>query len=251
MDRMIYTGLTAINATADSRISQAQNLANLSVPGFRRDLENEAGPKFLDALGQATTRVFQSETKEHLFSEKPGMLDRTGQDLDFAIADAGYFFVQQGEGDPALSRRGDFHRAVDGTLKDGAGATLLDVNLAPVQVPPFQRIGVTDLGELEIVPLGGGPAQVVGVLATVVPEAGTALEKGADGMIRAADGTVPPPNQQAKVLQGVLERSNVNPIEEMLGSIELQRRFEIGMRTIMNARELDEAGSRLLRAPEA
>ena len=45
--------------------------------------------------------------------------------------------------------------------------------------------------------------------------------------------------------------SNVNPVEEMLASIEMQRAFEIGMRTIMSARELDEAGTRLMRPPES
>ncbi len=253
MDRMIYTGLNAIGVMTDSRVSQAQNLANMGVPGFRRDLPNETGTRFLDALDTASTRAFQLESGPAGFSQANGLLDRTGLETDVAISDEGYFFVAPpGGGDPALSRRGDLHRSVDGVLRDGSGAAMLNAALEPIVVPPFRSITVSDLGEISIEPLDAidGEAVPAGLLATVVPEPDVILRKGQDGMIRAEDGTVPEPNQQAKVLQGVLERSNVNPVEEMLANIELQRNYEIGMRTIMSARDIDEAGTSLMRAPE-
>ena len=60
----------------------------------------------------------------------------------------------------------------------------------------------------------------------------------------------PRPDQTAKVAQGVLEGSNVNATEELIASIDLQRSFELNMRMISTAKEIDEAGSRLLRMPE-
>lgn len=253
MDRMIYTALNALQVMKDARVSQSQNLAALTVPGFRRDLPNEGGTKFVDMMGAAATRAFQIETGPATFSEQSGRLDRTGLETDIAIADQGYFYIQPETGEPALSRRGDLQRGVDGILRDGAGAMMLDAGLQPLAVPAFRKITVTDLGEVMIEPIEGpgGVMEPVGILATVVPEPGARLLKGADGEIRLADGTVPAPNQGAKVLQGVLEMSNVNPVEEMLASIEMQRAFEIGMRTIMSARELDEAGTRLMRPPES
>lgn len=253
MDRLIYTGLNALANMRAQRVTQAQNLANQAVPGFRRDLSGAEAPKFLDAMGSLPTRAFQRPPDEMAFSEAQGFLERTGQETDVAINGAGYFLVQPAEGDPALSRRGDLRRDPEGILRDGAGAAMLGPDLQPVEVPPFRRLHVTDLGELRIEPLDGAPGETVpaGVLATVLPDAGTVLAKGADGHIRRADGTLPEPDQRAAIVQGALERSNVNPVEEMLANIEMQRNFEIGLRTILSARELDEAGSQLLRAPEA
>lgn len=51
-------------------------------------------------------------------------------------------------------------------------------------------------------------------------------------------------------MQGTLEGSNVNPVEELLSSMEMQRQFELGMRMVMTAREIDEGGAQVLQAPE-
>lgn len=253
MDRLIYTGLNALANMRAQRVTQAQNLANQAVPGFRRDLTGAEAPKFLDALGSVATRAFQKQTGEMAFSQEQGFLERTGQATDVAIDGAGYFVIQPDSGDPALSRRGDLRRDPEGFLRDGAGALMLDPGMQPVELPPFRQIHITDLGEIRIEPLDGAPGQTVpaGVLGTVRPDADTVLRKGPDGQIRTADGTVPEPNQRAAVVQGALERSNVNPVGEMLANIEMQRNFEIGLRTILSAQELDEAGAALLRPPEA
>ena len=54
----------------------------------------------------------------------------------------------------------------------------------------------------------------------------------------------------ARVVQGVLERSNVNTTEELIASIELQRSFEVNLRLITAARDMDEAGAALMKMPE-
>jgi flagellar basal-body rod protein FlgF len=82
-----------------------------------------------------------------------------------------------------------------------------------------------------------------------VPE-GVDLRKSDDGRIRTVDGSpLPPPDQRARVMQGVREGSNVNNLEELIGTIELQRAFEMNMRMIQTAREVDESGAALLRVP--
>jgi len=53
----------------------------------------------------------------------------------------------------------------------------------------------------------------------------------------------------ARVRQGVLESSNVNAVEEMIGQIELQRQFELGLKLVTSAKQIDETGARLLRMP--
>jgi flagellar basal-body rod protein FlgF len=124
--------------------------------------------------------------------------------------------------------------------------------MAPLQVPAYRNIRITDIGEIYIQPLDDpeGDPVLAGVLATVIPPEDVALTKGADGQIRTVEGVLPPPNQQAEVLQGTLESSNVNPVEELLSTMQMQRNFELGMRMVLTARELDESGARTMQAPE-
>lgn len=252
MDRMIYTALNALGVTRDTQVSRAQNLANLTVPGYRRDLPNEGGSQFLGALNSLSTRAFQMETGASRFSAQSGALSRTDEELDVAIADKGYFFAQPDGGDPALSRRGDLRRDVQGVLRNGAGDAMLDPGLAPITLPPYRNIRITDIGEIYIQPLDdpAGEPVLAGILATVIPADDTQLTKGPDGHIRGLDGTLPPADQRAEVLQGTLEASNVNPVEELLTTMETQRQFEMGMRMVLTAREIDEGGARMMEAPE-
>lgn len=252
MDRLVYTALNAITGLRGVQATAAQNLSNMSVPGFRRDFPEEGVPRYLDAPGTPVSRVFQTDRGPQAFSERAGLLERTDEPMDVAISDLGYFYVQPPDGSaPALTRRGDLQVEPDGTLVNGAGEAFLGTNNAPVVLPPFRSLLVDAVGRLMIEPLDGPPGERVlaATLATVVPE-GVALRKSDDGRIRTADGSpLPPPDQEARVLQGVREGSNVNALEELIGSIELQRSFEVNMRMIQTAREVDEAGGALLRPP--
>lgn len=253
MDRLIHTALNSISNLRDQRVSSSNNLANMNVPGFRRDLPNEGRAFYIGSDDSLTSRSMQLEKGPYAFSSAAGFLDQTGEQMDVAIADKGFFYVEPESGDgPALTRRGDLHVRPDGSLVNGAGEAMLSDALQPITVPPFRSFQVDDAGIITIEPQGGATGEKVQVarLGTVNPE-GVALHKGLDGQIRMADGTVPPPDQSARVLQGVREGSNVNATEELIASIDLQRSFEINLRMITTARELDEAGARLMRMPDA
>lgn len=251
MDRLVHTALNSIANLRDQRIVSAQNLANMNVPGFRRDLSNEGKAFFLDDNTGLTARALQLERGPHGFSQIPGMINQTGESLDIAIPDGGFFYVKPEQGDPALSRRGDLRVDLNGFLRNGAGDQMLNAQLQPITVPPFNAIIIDEVGSITIEPKGGEPGErvQVGTLATVIPQ-NVELLKGLDGHIRQKDGALPPPDQQARVMQGALEGSNVNSTEELIDSIELQRSFEINLKMITTARDIDEAGARLLRMPD-
>ena len=52
MDRLAQTALSAIRQMQDLKYDLAHNLANVNVPGFRKDLPNEGGAGFLEQLNQ-------------------------------------------------------------------------------------------------------------------------------------------------------------------------------------------------------
>lgn len=252
MDRMIFTALNGLGNLRDMQSVSAQNLSNQNVPGFRRDLTTSGTTKFLSELNSLSGRAFQTDAGGQRFSTDAGFMDQTGEEMDVAIEDEGYFYIKTPAGTSALSRRGDMRVDATGLLTDGAGNPMLDTAQAQIVVPPFQQMTIDDVGQIIIQPMGAaaGETEVVGVLGTVKPAAGTVLEKSADGFIRQPDGKVPPSNQGATVLQGVLERSNVNTTEELIASIELQRSFEVNLRLITAARDMDEAGASLMKMPE-
>ena len=70
-----------------------------------------------------------------------------------------------------------------------------------------------------------------------------------DGNIRKQDGTVPEADQTARFGQGYLEASNVSAIEELIKNIDMQRQFEINVKLIKKASDLDAAGAKLMNLP--
>jgi flagellar basal-body rod protein FlgF len=183
------------------------------------------------------------------FSTAPGTLSQTDVDTDIAISGDGYFVVQ-GTGNPSLSRRGDLRVANDGTLENGTSQKVLNVELLPIQVPAHRSMKISDDGNVVIEPLGSDPGteQIIGKIALTLAN-GVELKKFPDGEIRIADGTVPPLDDAVRVLPKHVELSNVNITEELINSIEDQRQYEINIKMISSASELDEAGTSLMRLP--
>jgi len=105
-------------------------------------------------------------------------------------------------------------------------------------------------GDVIIEPLGSDPGteQTIGRIAMTLA-AGLELKKYPDGEIRPMDGGVPPLDDTVRVLPKHVELSNVNITEELINSIEDQRQYEINIKMISSASDLDEAGSSLMRLP--
>ena len=95
----------------------------------------------------------------------------------------------------------------------------------------------------------GAPANVieeVGRLKLVSPNYAD-MERGNDGLFRMEDGSIAPANANVKVMSGMLEGSNVNAVEEMVDMISLQRHYELQVKMMKQAEELDTRGNQLLR----
>ena len=248
---MIHTALNSLKNLHDIRQTTAQNLSSVDIPGFSKDLPNEGGSGFIEAMNTASARVMNLETGKAGFSDKQGALRQLGAQTDVAIMSEGYFFVQPKQGEIALSRRGDFSINAEGFLMNGAQELMLDEGLQPMQMPAFSEFQITENGEISVSPLDGpaGQFQAVGVLGTTSAR-DEVLTKGADGQIRRFDGTVPDVDQQVTLVQGALEASNVDPVEELVLSLDAQRQFEIGVKFIKMAEDIDRGGAELMRLPQ-
>ncbi|XDZ64925.1 flagellar basal body rod C-terminal domain-containing protein [Alphaproteobacteria bacterium LSUCC0684] len=249
MDRLIHTALNSLKIIKDNAFIRSNNLSNISVPGFRADTHlKTAGTAFLDAYGTHVTRGLSVTDNSNIFDASPGTLNETGKELDVAIRDDGYFITQSDNGN-SLSRRGDFDLDINGRLINGASGVILDNNLSPITIPPYRNINITETGEIIIEPMNSAPGtyQTVATLGLVRPTA--PLKKFPDGEIRYADNSPIVANQEARVVNKYLEMSNVNLMEELVSSIEEQRVFEINLKLVKAAEDIDRSGSTLLKIP--
>ncbi len=249
MDRMVHTAMNSIRNIYDIRFATSQNLANMSVPGYRREMLNEGGSGFLLSDGDVSPRAFALELGANRFSAEQGAIMPSDLATDIALVNDAYFVIDPGAGGLALSRRGDLKTNADGQLVDGGGNLVMSSALQPLAIPAFREIQITQIGEILVNPLEAEAGQFVsaGFVATTTPKA--EMMKGLDGHIRYADGTAITPDQGGRIMQNALESSNVNPVEELVFSMEMQRQFEINMKLILATKELDEGSSQLLRLP--
>ena len=250
MDKLIHLSLNSLDIALRKQAISAQNLSNINVTGFRRDVYENFGSLYLRAEDQLDTRAFAVTTGSGEFDEQQGRMRATNQPTDLAIDGRGYFVSKRNDLETSLTRRGDMSVSVEGTLVNGQGALILSETLQPIQVPPFREIYVREDGKLLIEPINGEPGvtQLIGSIGLVSAE-GLQLRKDDDGEIRLANGAPIVTDQNVNVKQGFIEESNVNVVDELVASMGYQRSYEMNLKLIKLASELDQGTSSLLRMP--
>ena len=73
------------------------------------------------------------------------------------------------------------------------------------------------------------------------------MERGNDGLFRMEDRSIAPASGNVQLMSGMLEGSNVNAVDEMVSMISLQRHYELQVKVMKQAEELDTRGNMLLR----
>jgi flagellar basal-body rod protein FlgF len=242
MDRLIYTAMTGANAAAHRQAVLSNNLANATTNGFRAELSTyRAVPLRGDG---ATTRVFALEaTAGHL--DAPGPAIRTGRDLDAMTQGNSWFAVQGLDGTEAYTRNGSFAVSPQGTLLTGNGLTVLSDGGTPITIPNDATVSLGFDGTISA-KVGTQPPSTVARLKMVTPTAEDPLRRGEDGLFRPVSGDPLPNNANAKMMTGVLEGSNVNTVETMVGMIQTARQFEVQMRLLQTAESNDRSAGQLL-----
>lgn len=251
MDKMIHLSLNTLDIALRKQAISAQNLANLNVAGYRRDIYESFGSLYMNADEQLNARTFAVTEGSGIFDDTQGDLRPTGLQTDLAIDGQGFFVSKKPGLEPSLSRRGDMSISMEGQLVNGSGAVILNQNLQPIQVPPFRKMLVREDGVLLIEPLAGEPGitEEIGQLGLVSAE-GLQLKKGDDGEVRPV-GAELVADQNVKIRQGFLEESNVNPIDELVASMGYQRSYELNLKLIKMASEIDQNTSSLMRMPNS
>jgi flagellar basal-body rod protein FlgF len=244
MDRLIYTAVSGMNASMVRERMIASNMANAQTIGFRAEvLQAQAvtidGPQ-LDVRAMSRAEVKGASMKE-------GAVVETGRPLDVAMTGETMLAVQSIDGAEAYTRRGDLSVSTTGVVQNGEGLPVLGEN-GPLMVPPGAKVTIAPDGAVLVSDpaLPGEEPQRIDRL-KLVSTAGSPLEKDLAGVFRVPGGGVLPTDENAEVIPGAVEQSNVNTSQVLVDMIEAQRLFDMRTKLVQTAKELDEGSSRLMR----
>jgi flagellar basal-body rod protein FlgF len=238
MDRMIYLSMSAAKATMHRQEVLAHNLANVSTNGFRAEL---AAFRAVPVQGDgASTRVYALESTIG-YNPQSGAVQATGRSLDVAMQGNSWLAVQSLDGTEAYTRAGALDVDAQGTLTTRGGLAVLGDG-GPITVPANAEVSIAADGTVSAKTADGRPTPV-GRLKLVIPEA--ALERGTDGLFRAADGDLSS-DPNGRLQDGALEGSNDSAIETMVAMIAAARQFETQMKMLQTAERQEQSAAKLL-----
>lgn len=238
----LLEGLEAMQLLERRFTATANNLANLDTPGFKSD-----GLTFREVLmkkiGPRYRRAFK-ETVPYLDLQQ-GFLEPTQNPLHFAIVGEGFFKVQTPHG-IAYTRAGNFTLDAERRLVTSQGYPVL-ANGAPVVIDPGMAAeGLVTMDNLKLRVSPDGLLSIdgteIGRLDVVTFDDMTKLKKIGENLY-VSEGAQEVLATNYEIKQGFVEKSNVNPIKEMVNLIEIQRTFEAVQRSI---RGFDEASEKLI-----
>ncbi|EKE43776.1 flagellar basal-body rod protein FlgF [Oceaniovalibus guishaninsula JLT2003] len=217
MDNIGYTALTRQSGLMREMQSVAHNIANMGTGGYRK--EGLLFSEHIEALGRDQPSLSMAQGNVRRTSYIQGAMEQTGGAFDLAIQGDGFFLVETEDGQ-ALTRAGNFTPSPEGDLVTPDGLRLLDAGGAPVFAPPGAQIAIAADGTVSA---DGQPLTQIGLWRAVAEEDMTRRSGVAFDLAGA-----PEPVEDATILQGFLEGSNVDPVGEIARMIEVQRAYELG-----------------------
>ncbi|MET0029746.1 MAG: flagellar basal-body rod protein FlgG [Candidatus Thiodiazotropha sp.] len=249
----LWIAKTGLDAQQTNMSVISNNLANVNTTGFKRDraVFNDLIYQNLRQVGAQSSentelpsglmvgtgvRVVATQ-KEH----SQGNIVQTGNSLDVAVQGKGYFQVLHPDGNIVYTRDGTFSLTADGNIVTPNG-----YELQPAMTVPTNATSLTvgSDGVVSVLVSGNNtPTQIGQVeLAYFVNPQG--LEPIGDNLYRETNASggvntaVPGTDSTGTLIQGALESSNVNVVEELVNMIETQRAYEMNSKAISTTDEM-------------
>ncbi len=247
MNVALWASKTGLDAQQTRMAVVSNNLANVNTTGYKR-----ARPVFEDLLYQNVRQVGAQTSQDTQYptgmylgtgvriaaTEKlytQGSLVQTGGNFDVAVQGRGFFQVLLPDGSNAYTRDGSFQIDSQGQLVTATGYQVQP----PISIPDSaQSVTIGADGTVTVVNAGDPQPVVVGQLQLVDFINSGGLEPRGQNLLAESAASGPPQvgtpglNGLGTVVQGSLETSNVNVVEELVAMIETQRAYEMNTRAI-------------------
>lgn len=215
MENPIYIALSRQTALRRQMSVVANNIANLNTTAFKKEM-----------------MIYQSYTEKAPFTAKldfvidqgtatdhsQGNMKVTHNTFDMAIEGPGYFQVDDGTG-TKYTRNGTFTLDEQNRLVTQEGHPVLDTLGNPILIPRGgSDLDVSPSGEILVAD------QPVGRFGIVEFDDKLSLKKVRNSLFETDQ--LPTPAADSRIMQGMIETSNVQGIEEMTSMIEVSRAYE-------------------------
>jgi flagellar basal-body rod protein FlgF len=245
MDRGLYVAMTGAKQIMQAQAVNNHNIANSSTTGFRADgvaftSEPIYGPGYatrVNAVAGDAGTDFSS-----------GVMMSTSRPLDIAVNGKGFIAVRGADGQEAYTRAGDLQVTATGAVVTSTGFPVLSES-GPLTVPPSTQVTIGTDGTVSVVPLGlSAAAQSQVDRIKLVNPSTKDLQKGSDGLLRLKSGGKAKADETVTIVSGELESSNVNAAQSLVNMIELQRLYELQIKSISSTDQNEQSAQRMMMA---
>ena len=220
-----------------NRLDQiSNNLANINTNGFKQEGTTETTFNYYlqrmqeqnsapTKINTVTNNIPKIDSK--FINSEMGPIAMTGNALDFALNNPDTFFkVQNTNGDIVYTRDGSF-KNLDGFLVDGNGNNVLNADNEPIVVEDnfVSQIGITKTPYTNLEKIGDNTYRLKNPNELEIFE-----------------------NNDNLIVNGAIEKSNVNSVSSMVELIDAHRRFDQSQKAIssidsLNASLIEKIGS--------
>ncbi|MFL6707277.1 MAG: flagellar basal-body rod protein FlgG [Massilia sp.] len=253
MIRSLYIAKTGLEAQQTNLDVISNNLANVSTNGFKRsravfeDLlyQNVRQPGAQSSQQTALPSGMQLGTGVRTVATErihtQGNPQASGNSKDLMINGSGFFSVLMPDGTTAYTRDGAFQADSNGQMVTSSGFVIQPAITIPANA---QTITVGRDGAVSVTTAGSTAPTQIGTIqvTTFVNPAGLEskgenlyVETGSSG---SPNTNTPGTNGAGVVMQGFVETSNVNVVEEMVNMIQTQRAYEINSKAITTSDQM-------------
>jgi len=249
----LWIAKTGLDAQQSKMSVIANNLANVNTTGFKRDravfndliyqnlrqvgAQSSENTELPSGLMLGTGVKVVATQKEH----SQGNIVQTGSSLDVAIQGKGYFQVLHPDGNIVYSRDGTFSLTADGVI-----VTTNGYELQPAMTVPTGSTSLTigSDGVVSVLQAGNNAPTQIGQIELAYFVNPQGLEPIGDNLYRETNASggvntaIPGTDSTGTLIQGSLESSNVNVVEELVNMIETQRAYEMNSKAISTTDEM-------------
>ena len=260
MNLSLYSAATGMEAQQLNLNTIANNLANVNTPGFKRskiefqDLlyqrprgaGSDSGGGNVVPTGIEVGNGSRVAATAKVFTQ--GQVNATGEKLDIAIQGEGFIEVQRPDGTIGYTRDGSLKLSPSGQVTTNDGMPILS-GFQPIP-PGATSVTMAENGEVTVQSSSGNQTFRLTLTRFANPSGLRSLggnlyeETPASGAPEVGQ-----PGEQGfgNILQGYIETSNVNIVEEMVNLIVAQRAYEVNSKSIQTSDEMLQSVTQMKR----
>ena len=230
MQNALLVGLSRQVALGRELDVVANNIANINTAGYKADgslfEEYLSSSARASGLARADSRVSFVRDRGTWHDMTQGPVERTGNPLDISIDGAGFLVVNTPRGE-RYTRNGGLQISAKGTLVTSEGHEVVGGS-GPITLQPTDRdIAISQSGTVSVREGSSSGDSIRGKLQIVQFDSKQLMQlrKEGSGTFMAPAGVAPAPDTKSRIVQGVIEKSNVRGVVEITRMIEITRSY--------------------------